>query len=401
MTATRLRSDTRERYPPPERRGGAIGELPTARLHVLVMAPRENGWVTEVCPRQAPVGAQPGAGGVDRGPVWRWLLPVWGVVAAFVALTLVRSHQVGIPLRDPHGAILRSRVALSLGIFLVLVLLDVAVRAHRRGRRPWQVRDLLRHRWTSRRLLLALSGLLAYHLVYFCYHNLKSWDVLNRPRDQLLLDWDRWLFLGHSPAVLLHELLGTHLAAYVLMVVYESFSTLVSVAVVAAVVFPERVRDGYVLIVAGIWIWILGTLSYYAIPSLGPFHGAPGEFTDLPHTMIQDTQSRYMAQRAHFLANPQAPDAFAQVSAFASLHVGVLTVLWLSARHYRLRWTFRVLTLDVVVTCVATVYLGWHFFVDDLAGLFIGALAVLLGIRMIRPGRARAQAAPALVGEAS
>ena len=43
--------------------------------------------------------------------------------------------------------------------------------------------------------------------------------------------WDRWLFLGHSPAVLLHDLLGQHVAAYVLMVVYESFSTLVIVAV--------------------------------------------------------------------------------------------------------------------------------------------------------------------------
>jgi len=336
-------------------------------------------------------------------PAWRWVVPVWIVVAAFATVTLVRSHQVGIPLRDPHGAILRSRVALSLGIFVVLVVLDAAVRAHRRGLPPMRLLAVVRDRWTLRRLVLALSGLLAYHLVYFCYHNLKSWDVLNRPRDQMLLDWDRWLFLGHSPAILLHHLLGTHLAAYVLMVVYESFSTLVSVAVVVAVVLPDRVREGYVFIAAGLWIWILGTLSYYAIPSLGPFHGAPGEFADLPHTMIQDTQSRYMAQRAHFLAHPQARDAFAQVSAFASLHIGVLTVVWLMARYYRLRRISLVLAVDVAVTCVATVYLGWHFFVDDLAGLFIGALAVLIGVGMVHPsGRARTSGhEPVLMGEAS
>jgi membrane-associated phospholipid phosphatase len=333
--------------------------------------------------------SQPRAPGADGQPSSRWLLPVWGVVVVFGAVTLVRSAQVGIGLRDPHGAILRSRLALTAGIFVVLVLVDAVRRARRDGVPLRHLVALIREKWTPRRLALSWSGLLAYHLVYFCYHNLKSWDVLNRPRDQMLLEWDRWLFAGHSPAVLLHHLLGTHLAAYVLMVVYESFSTLVSVAVVAAVVVPDRMRDGYVAIASGLWIWILGTLSYYAIPSLGPFHGAPAEFANLPHTMIQDTQHRYMAQRAHLLAHPQAPGAFAQVSAFASLHIGVLTVVWLLARYHRLRWVFRVLAVDVAVTCVATVYLGWHFFVDDLAGLLIGFLAVALGTWMIRPGTGR------------
>jgi membrane-associated phospholipid phosphatase len=353
-------------------------------IHDSFMATVENGGVTEVCLDPA-ARAHP----EDAAATWRWVIPVWSVVVVFAVITVVRSVEVGIPLRDPHGAILRSRVALSLALFAVLVPLDAAVRARRRGLALRGTGGVLRAKWTQRRLALALTGLLAYHLVYFCYHNLKSWDVFNRPRDQMLLEWDRWLFLGHSPAVLLHGLLGTHVAAYVLMVVYESFSTLVSVAVVAAVVVPDRMRDGYVAIASGLWIWILGTLSYYAIPSLGPFHGAPAEFANLPHTMIQDTQHRYMAQRAHLLAHPQAPGAFAQVSAFASLHIGVLTVVWLLARYHRLRWVFRVLAVDVAVTCVATVYLGWHFFVDDLAGLLIGFLAVALGTWMIRPGTGR------------
>ena len=39
--------------------------------------------------------------------------------------------------------------------------------------------------------------------------------------------------------------------------------------------------------------------------------------------MIQDTQARYLGQRAYLLAHPAASDAFAQISAFASLHVAV------------------------------------------------------------------------------
>ena len=315
----------------------------------------------------------------------RWLLSLWLVVGLFAALTLVESARVGIPLRDPHGSILRGRVALSLGLFVVLALVDAVVRT---GRRRWSVRgvlEVLRNRWPSRRLAIALAALAAYHLVYFCYHNLKSWDVFNRNRDPMLGRWDHWLFLGHSPAVLLHDLLGQHAAAVGLMVVYESFSTLVSVAVVASVVFVDRIRDGYVFIASALWVWILGVGSYYLIPSLGPFHSAPRDFAGLPHMMIQDTQARYMAQRANLLAHPHAADAFAQVSAFASLHVAVTCLILLMARYYRLRRTSFVLLVFLVLTMVATVYLGWHFVVDDLAGLAIAFTSVWLGRRMIEP----------------
>ena len=44
------------------------------------------------------------------------------------------------------------------------------------------------------------------------------------------------------------------------------------------------------------------------------------------------------------------------------------TVIWLMARYYGYRRISRVLGVFLVGTIVATVYLGWHFFVDDLAG---------------------------------
>jgi membrane-associated phospholipid phosphatase len=251
--------------------------------------------------------------------------------------------------------------------------------------------SMLRSRWPRRRLLLAMSGLAAYHLVYFSYHNLKSWDVLNTPRDAMLLQWDRWLFLGHSPAVLLHDLLGEHVAAWVLVVIYESFGTIVLFAIPMPLVFVTRIRDGYVAIASALWVWIFGVACYYLIPSLGPFDSAPQEFAGLPHTMVTETQARYMDQRAHLLAHPQASDAFAQVSAFASLHVGVTCVIWLMTRYYGLRRLSQVLGVFLFLTIVATVYVGWHFFVDDIAGLAIAFLAVFLGKRMIYPHGRTAQ----------
>lgn len=315
----------------------------------------------------------------------RWLGPLWAVVGSFFVLALVRSVAIGIPFRDPRGDILLSRVGISLGLFLIYVPVDAALRSCRAGSRLRGTWRVARSRWTRRRLVLALGALAAYHLTYFTYHNLKSWDVFFAPRDAMLLAWDHWLFLGHSPAVLLHSLLGERWTAWVLAYWYETFGTMVLLATVAPVVFATRIRDAYVAMASGVWIWILGTASYYLIPTLGPFASAPSEFAGLPHMMIQDTQARYMAQRAHMLTDPQAHDAFAQISAFASLHVGVTTVIWLMTRYYGLQKISRVLGIFLIGTILATVYLGWHFAVDDAAGLAIGYAACWLGARMVYP----------------
>ncbi|MEP9361610.1 phosphatase PAP2 family protein [Nocardioides sp. CN2-186] len=324
-------------------------------------------------------------GSADVEPDHRWLLRTWLVVVVFAAITLWRSHEVGIPLRDPHGEILRSRVAITVGVFAALAVLDAVRRTPRGSRRPRVVGAMLRRRWPLRRLGLAASGLLAYHLVYFCYHNLKSWDVLNAPQDDALTRLDRALFLGHSPAVLLHSALGVHWAAYALVLVYESFPTLVTIAFVAAVVFADRLRDGMVFLASAIWVWILGVGCYYLVPSLGPFDNAPQDFAGLPHTIVTRTQALYLGQRADLLADPAAHDSFAQISAFASLHVGVTTVIVLMLAYYRFRRATLVMSVYLALTIVATIYLGWHFFVDDVAGLVIAAAAVGLGHLTIYP----------------
>lgn len=328
----------------------------------------------------------------DRETDYRWLVRVWVLVGAFVLVTLYWSQHVGIPIKDPHGSIFFSRVAISLGLFLPMVFIDATLRVGRRGWSARKTLDMVRSRWTRHRLALAASALLAYHVVYFCYHNLKSWDVLNKPRDEMLLEWDRWLFLGHSPAVLLHDLLGQNVAAYVLLVIYESFGTMVLIAIPMPLVFSTRIRDGYVAITSALWVWIFGVGCYYLIPSLGPFQSAPEEFAGLPHTTIQETQARYMDQRAQLLADPQAHDSFAQVSAFASLHVGVTCVIFLMCAYYGLWRTAIAMGVFLFGTIIATVYLGWHFFVDDPAGIAIAVLACYLGARMIYPrGRPSAE----------
>jgi membrane-associated phospholipid phosphatase len=315
-------------------------------------------------------------------------LRLWIVAAGFAVVAIARSIAVGIPFRDPGGDFFVTRVAITIGLFVGFATIEAVVRTPRGSRSASNLWATFRRRWPARRLATAWACLLAYHVVYVTYHNLKSWDVLNQPRDHDLTRVDQWLFLGHSPAVLLHDLLGQGAAAHILLFVYETFPTLV-VLVVAGSVFTERLRDGITVLASLIFVWILGTATYYAVPSLGPFYDRPQDFAALPETHATRTQALYMAQRDHLLAHPGAADAFAQVSAFASLHVGVTTVITLMAAYLGYRRIALVLWIYIAVVCVATVYLGWHFVVDDIAGLVIGWAAVRLGILLTGNQRPR------------
>jgi membrane-associated phospholipid phosphatase len=334
-------------------------------------------------------GDAPGSGATEPAGAVRLTVTLWSVALVFGAVTFARSEQVGIPLRDPDGAMFRVRLASAAVLLVVLAVGDAVVRSARPGWSWRRVVDRLRLRWTPRRAALVASGLVAYHVVYVCYRNLKSWDAFNTSRDAGLLALEKALFLGHSPAVLLHELLGEHEAAHVLAFVYRSFTYLVPLSVVGALALLPRVRDAYVFLCSAIWVWILGVGSYYLVPTLGPFASAPGEFAGLAPTAITSTQAEYLAERSHLLANPAAGDAFASISAFASLHVAFTCMVLLLARYFRWRRTATVLTVYLAAVMVSTIYFGWHFVVDDLAGILLALVAVALGRLTVRPPRRR------------
>jgi hypothetical protein len=63
-----------------------------------------------------------------------WLPGLVALVLAFGAVTLWRSQEVGIGLRDPHGQYFVKELSASLGLFALLVVIDSVVR----GARPWR-----------------------------------------------------------------------------------------------------------------------------------------------------------------------------------------------------------------------------------------------------------------------
>jgi membrane-associated phospholipid phosphatase len=238
------------------------------------------------------------------------------------------------------------------------------------------------------------SALVSFYVTYLAYRNLKSIVPLLRPgalADGRLADYDRALFAGNDPASLLHSLLGTGVAAEVLAVVYVTFFYFVLVSLVYALVFSPSPRGGIFYVTAVSINWALGAASYYVFPARGPIYAEPDAFAKLPATEVTHLQGVLLRQRAEFLSDPLAPGVHQGIGAFASLHTSIVFTAALGAHLLGLDRRLRTgLWILFALTTLATVYLGWHYVVDDLAGMVIGATA--LGVARVLTGYRRGAA---------
>ena len=90
-----------------------------------------------------------------------------------------------------------------------------------------------------------LGSIVAFYVTYLCYRNVKSYLPLARPElfDAQLAELDRSLF-GGDPAVFLHQLLGTGIAAHVLSSVYLLFLTFVPISIGVSLVWSTDTASG-------------------------------------------------------------------------------------------------------------------------------------------------------------
>ena len=314
----------------------------------------------------------------------------FAVVLALVvaAVTWVASYRYNLPLRDPDGLGGPAYIRLPV-IVAVFYLIDVVPRAliANRGVHGFvpAVRSYSRERWTRSRLALVVVGLLSFYVVYVAYRNLKGFLPYVRYHtkyDEVLLKLDRALAFGHDPAAVLHSVLGTGIAAHVLAIAYVGFLIFVPLSLGAALVWSKNVATGFWYVTALCVNWVLGVASYYWVPSLGPFISNAKAFVDLPNTGVTSLQSALVKGRQSYLEDPHATDSVQSVAAFASLHVSVILTATLIC-HYVIpsrlvRWSMWVY---FCLTVLSTIYFGWHYILDDIAGLAIALLAVWIGAK--------------------
>jgi membrane-associated phospholipid phosphatase len=328
---------------------------------------------------------------------WRALLA--GSVVALVAMAgaLLATNAAGLPLRDPDH-VAGGRLVLVLGLVAALVGLDVIVRAARGARTRWPSRAAMlgvwRERWTLRRGISVASALVSFYVSYLAYRNLKSVVPVLRPDelfDRQLADLDRVLLGGNDPAVLLHSVMGTDISAQIMSSAYMLFFAFIPGTLAFALVFSPDLRAGLFYAIAQSINWLLGAASYFALPALGPVYAEPTVFANLPPSGASRLQEILLHQRVEFLHDPVAGTA-QSIAAFSSLHVSVYFTAALAAHLLGLRWRVRIGAWILLgLTMLATIYLGWHYVVDDLGGLVIGAVAIVLARALtgfdVRPAR--------------
>ncbi|GAA1798414.1 hypothetical protein GCM10009795_049870 [Nocardioides hankookensis] len=312
-----------------------------------------------------------------------WTLLVVNAIAMFV-WAAITAWSLGRPLIDPDGSFLGPAMVrlpiLCIGaLFLDLVPRALWISRGRPSRWPELVRDRWRTHWTRERILLVLLGIVCFYVIYVCYRNLKSFLPLvsDRMYDRELHALDKILFFGHYPGSLLHDLLGTVWVAHFLSNFYLLFIPMVAIMVTVWLVWSRNLSYGWWFVTSQGIAWTLGTISYYALPTLGPGLEYTYLYNALAHTGTSDLMSSLVNARQGVLWG----DGQAQtVAGFASLHTGI-ALLWalmvqFTVQNRIIRIAFWV-NFGLIV--VATLYFGWHYVADDIAGVAIALVSFYLG----------------------
>ena len=68
------------------------------------------------------------------------------------------------------------------------------------------------------------------------------------------------------------------------------------------------------------------------------------------------------------------------VAGFASLHCGITMLVALMVQYtIRIRWLRIAVWVNFGITAIATLYFGWHYIADDVAGVLIALVSFYVG----------------------
>ncbi|OUZ09429.1 beta-carotene 15,15'-monooxygenase [Aeromicrobium sp. PE09-221] len=315
----------------------------------------------------------------------RWPYTFGAALALVVGIfTLIMSSHLGVPLRDPEGFLGPAYVRLPLMALAFFAVGVIPMAIKRRGIKKIVpgIADVIRYEWTWGRVVHIASGLLVFYVCYVCYRNLKSYLPVLREGvlyDRMFAEWDYWVTFGHQPGELLHQLLGTGFNAQVLSFIYLTYLMLIPITLGAFLVLNRDVSLGAWYATALALNWILGTVSYYIWPSLGPAFFQPQFFTDLEESGVTALQQSLFRNASAFKEDPSGQFIYG-IAGFASLHVSVtFTAALFFQRTDQSRFIQALGWVYFALTVLATIYFGWHYLADDVGGILIGWLSVAIG----------------------
>ena len=247
----------------------------------------------------------------------------------FGLIAVVTAQIVDKRMLDPEGFLGPSWLRLPLLVGAAL-LVDLVPRTLWKSKFKWKdmgpiFKERVRTHWTRERLTLVALGIVCFYLVYVCYRNLKSFLPFVVPEtyefDHELHLIDKAVLFGADPAIVLHDLLGTGWAAWFLSYIYMWFLPLVPFAVAGWLVWSRNLAYGYWFVSSQCIAWILGTVSYYCLPTVGPG-------LQYPYLRRSATPASTLMESLVFTGNTSSSstcdaNVVQWVGGFASLHTGI------------------------------------------------------------------------------
>ena len=178
---------------------------------------------------------------------------------------------------------------------------------------------------------------------------------------------------------MLHDVLGTTVTAYFLSFVYLAFLPMVPLGVTAWVVWSRNLTFGYWFVTSQCLAWTLGTLSYYALPTLGPGLEYVALYEPLANTPTSELMDNLVDARQGVRLGGLEGQV-QSVAGFASLHCAITLLLALMVQYtIRSKIAKWVVWVNFGLTVVATLYFGWHYVADDLGGIVIAMVSFYVG----------------------
>ncbi|MEP9384678.1 phosphatase PAP2 family protein [Nocardioides sp. KR10-350] len=298
---------------------------------------------------------------------------------------IVASVVSGHHLIDPEGSFLGpswARLPLLLGAAILVDLLPRALWFSKGRPKEFAAIFLerIRAHWSKERLTLVALGVIGFYIVYVGYRNLKSFlpFLIGTKYDRDLDLIDSAVLFGHHPGVVMQDIFGTGFMAYVFSYIYLWFLPLVPIAVTVWIVWSRNLAYGYWFVGAQCIAWTLGTISYYCLPTLGPGLAYSYRYAGQPDTPAKQLMDALVDGRQRVRWD-HVFDAVQSVAGFASLHCAITLLTALMVQYtVNNRFARIFFWVNFAVTALATVYFGWHYLSDDVAGVMIALVSFYL-----------------------
>lgn len=229
--------------------------------------------------------------------------------------------------------------------------------------------------FTRIRIKELFRTLLTLFFSFYAYSHLKTIIPLvnSANYDNFFEAADKFLFFGYSPTLLLLKIKG----GWVVKLMFYSYASFyVAFCLSLAVAFLQKSELVMRKLVLGILlIYIIGIAGYYLFPAWAPLFTTPELFAHIPNKYRELLWNGHLAVQA----NPAAFKAsyFLGVAAFPSLHGAHFLFLMLVA-YYHQRPLFYVYIPWGILLYVSTIFMGWHYVVDLIAGVLIAFAAVFI-----------------------